>query len=50
VTKSQHFKTIDLLQEALEEFWCKHFFTQKFYALLMSLTKMYVEKSGDEKL
>lgn len=30
VTKSKYFKTIDELQEALEEFWSKHIFTQKF--------------------
>jgi len=34
VTKSQHFKTIDSMQEALEEFWCKHFFTQNFMRYL----------------
>ena len=30
VTKSQYFKTIDSMQEALEMFWNEHIFTQKF--------------------
>ena len=30
VTKSRFFKSLDELQEALEDFWSKHFFTQKF--------------------
>jgi len=30
VTKSQHFKTIDSMQEALENFWNKHIFMQEF--------------------
>lgn len=30
VTKSQYFKTIDSMQEALEGFWNGHIFTQKF--------------------
>jgi len=30
VTKSQHFKTIDSMQEALESFWNKHIFMQEF--------------------
>lgn len=30
VTKSQYFKTIDTMQEALEEFWNKHIFMQNF--------------------
>ena len=30
VTKSQHFKTIYAMQEALENFWHKHIFTQNF--------------------
>jgi len=34
VTKSQHFKTIDSMQEALEEFWKGHIFTQKFMRYL----------------
>ena len=34
VTKSQHFKTIDSMQEALENFWNKHIFTQKFITYL----------------
>jgi len=34
VTKSQHFKTIELMQEALEEFWSTHIFTQKFMRYL----------------
>jgi len=34
VTKSQHFKTIDSMQEALENFWNKHIFTQKFMRYL----------------
>ena len=34
VTKSQHFKTIDSMQEALENFWCIHSFTQRFITYL----------------
>jgi len=34
VTKSQHFKTIESMQEALENFWDKHIFTQKFITYL----------------
>ena len=34
VTRSQHFKTIDAMQEALENFWDKHVFTQKFMRYL----------------
>ena len=34
VTKSQHFKTIDSMQEALENFWGKHIFMQKFITYL----------------
>ncbi len=34
VTKSRFFKTIDELQEALEDFWNKHTFTQKFITYL----------------
>jgi len=34
VTKSQYFKTIESMQEALEEFWCKHIFMQKFITYL----------------
>ena len=34
VTKSQHFKTIDSMQDALENFWNKHIFTQKFITYL----------------
>jgi len=30
VTRSQYFKTIDSMQEALEMFWNEHIFTQKF--------------------
>ena len=30
VTKSRFFKTIEEMQEALENFWSKHIFTQKF--------------------
>ena len=30
VTKSQHFETIDTMQEKLEEFWHKHIFMQNF--------------------
>jgi len=30
VTKSQYFKTIDAMQECLEDFWEEHIFTQKF--------------------
>lgn len=34
VTKSQHFTTIESMQEALENFWDKHIFTQKFMRYL----------------
>ena len=34
VTKSQYFKTIDAMQDALELFWGKHFFMQKFMRYL----------------
>lgn len=34
VTKSQHFKTIDSMQEALENFWHEHFFMQNFIGYL----------------
>lgn len=34
VTKSQHFKSIDLMQEALETFWNGHIFMQKFMRYL----------------
>ena len=34
VTKSQYFKTIEEMQEALENFWCKHFFMQDFISYL----------------
>ncbi len=34
VTKSQYFKTIDTMQEALEDFWNTHIFTQKFMRYL----------------
>lgn len=34
VTKSQFFKTIEDLQEALEMFWRKHIFTQNFTSYL----------------
>ena len=34
VTKSRYFKTIEDLQEALENFWHEHFFTQKFITYL----------------
>lgn len=34
VTKSQYFKTIDSMQEALERFWNEHIFTQKFMRYL----------------
>ena len=34
VTKSNHFKTIDNLQIALETFWDEHIFTQKFISYL----------------
>ena len=30
VTRTQHFKTIDAMQEALENFWNKHIFMQEF--------------------
>ena len=34
VTKSNYFKTIDDLQEALENFWSEHIFKQKFIGYL----------------
>lgn len=34
VTKSQHFTTIESMQEALETFWGEHIFTQKFMRYL----------------
>lgn len=34
VTKSQYFKTIDSMQEALEGFWNEHIFTQNFMRYL----------------
>jgi len=34
VTKSQHFKSIDAMQEALEVFWNEHIFTQRFMRYL----------------
>ena len=34
VTKSHHFKTIDNMQEALENFWTKHIFMQNFIGYL----------------
>jgi len=34
VTKSQHFRTVDDLQGALETFWSQHFFTQNFTTYL----------------
>ena len=34
VTKSQFFKTIDELQDALEKFWSKHIFMQNFIGYL----------------
>jgi len=34
VTKSQHFTTVDSMQEALENFWEKHIFKQKFITYL----------------
>ena len=34
VTKSQHFKTIDSMQETLEDFWSKHIFIQNFITYL----------------
>jgi len=34
VTKSQYFESIDLMQEALEEFWGKHVFMQEFITYL----------------
>ena len=34
VTKSQHFLTIDDMQEALENFWAEHIFMQKFMRYL----------------
>src|SRR3989344_5149786 len=36
VTKSQHFKTVDSMQVALESFWNEHIFTQKFITYLCS--------------
>ncbi len=34
VTRSQYFPTIDVMQEALEEFWSNHIFMQKFMRYL----------------
>lgn len=34
VTKSQFFKTLEELQNALEEFWCEHKFMQNFIGYL----------------
>lgn len=34
VTKSQHFKTLDAMQESLERFWKGHIFTQDFMRYL----------------
>lgn len=34
VTKSQHFETIDAMQEKLEAFWKKHIFMQNFITYL----------------
>lgn len=34
VTKSQFFKTIEEMQNALEDFWQKHIFTQNFISYL----------------
>ncbi len=34
VTKSRYFRTIEDLQTSLENFWEKHFFTQKFMRYL----------------
>ena len=34
VTKSQHFNTMDSMQEALEMFWKEHIFTPKFITYL----------------
>ena len=34
VTKSQHFKTIEIMQHVLENFWNKHIFTQQFITYL----------------
>lgn len=34
VTNSQYFPTIDMMQEALEGFWQKHFFMQNFITYL----------------
>jgi len=34
VTKSQHFKTVEAMQEELEVFWSKHIFTQNFITYL----------------
>lgn len=34
VTKSQHFKNVEAMQESLEEFWKKHIFTQNFMRYL----------------
>ena len=34
VTKSQYFKTIDEMQDALENYWTEHIFTQEFMRYL----------------
>jgi putative transposase len=34
VTKSQHFSSIEAMQDALENFWSKHFFIQDFITYL----------------
>lgn len=34
VTKSQYFKTIDVMQDALENYWAGHIFTQNFMRYL----------------
>lgn len=34
VTKSQYFKTIESMQDALEDFWSEHFFMQDFMRYL----------------
>ena len=34
VTKSQYFKTVDEMQDALEEFWCNNVFMQNFITYL----------------
>lgn len=34
VTKSHYFKTIDNMQDVLEEFWCNHKFMQEFITYL----------------